>query len=90
MEAIFAQHGPHAIAVKAQHAYNRTLRWEERSDADAERVLQRLLQGAAARRAEPVAVGRLVLGAGHRVGNRIRTAVQNPHWLLRWQRPHAR
>ena len=31
MEAIFAQHGPHAIAVKAQHAYNRTLRWEERS-----------------------------------------------------------
>ena len=46
MEAIFAQHGPHAIAVKAQHAYNRTLRWEERTDADAERVLQRLLQGA--------------------------------------------
>ena len=45
MEAIFAQHGPHAIAVKAQHAYNRTLRWEERTDADAERVLQRLLQG---------------------------------------------
>ena len=46
MEAIFALHGPHAIAVKAQHAYNRTLRWEERADADAERVLQRLLQGA--------------------------------------------
>ena len=45
MEAIFAQHGPHAIAVKAQHAYNRTLRWEERADADAERVLQHLLQG---------------------------------------------
>ena len=45
MEAIFDQHGPHAIAVKAQHAYNRTLRWEERADADAERVLQHLLQG---------------------------------------------
>ena len=32
MAAIFAKHGPHAIAVKAQHAYSRTLRWEERSD----------------------------------------------------------
>ena len=45
MEAIFARYGPGAIAVKAQHAYNRTLRWEERSDADAESVLARSLQG---------------------------------------------
>jgi uncharacterized protein len=39
IEAVFATHGPTAIAVKAQHAYNRTLRWEERSDADAARAL---------------------------------------------------
>ncbi len=45
MEAIFAQYGPGAIAVKAQHAYNRTLRWQERNDADAERVLTRSLKG---------------------------------------------
>jgi uncharacterized protein len=43
MEALFEKYGPTAIAVKAQHAYNRTLRWEERSDAEAERALQDLL-----------------------------------------------
>ena len=45
IEALFAQHGPLAIAVKSQHAYERTLLWEERSDAAAERVLQRHLAG---------------------------------------------
>ena len=45
MEALFAQYGPGAIAVKAQHAYNRTLRWEERSDGDAEQILDRVLKG---------------------------------------------
>lgn len=46
MQALFAKYGPGAIAVKAQHAYNRTLRWQERADADAERVFTQLLQGA--------------------------------------------
>ena len=45
MAALFARYGRQAIAVKSQHAYNRTLRWEERSDADAERVLLRTLKG---------------------------------------------
>ena len=45
MAAIFDKYGPCAIAVKAQHAYNRTLLWHERDDADAERVLQKLLVG---------------------------------------------
>ena len=44
MEAIFAKHGPHAIAVKTQHAYDRTLRWEPRSDADAGRALDVILR----------------------------------------------
>ncbi len=57
MGALFARYGRYAIAVKAQHAYNRTLRWEERSDADAERVLQRTLNG------DEIAEGdRLLLG----------------------------
>jgi hypothetical protein len=43
MDAIFAKHGPTAIAVKAQHAYGRTLDWVERSDADAESALQKIL-----------------------------------------------
>jgi predicted TIM-barrel fold metal-dependent hydrolase len=43
---IYARYGPLAIAVKSQHAYNRTLYWEERDDADVERVLQRVLSSA--------------------------------------------
>ena len=39
METIFATSFSPAIAVKSQHAYNRTLRWEERSDAEAAKAL---------------------------------------------------
>lgn len=39
MEAIFQNSSAPAIAVKSQHAYNRTLRWQERSDADAAKAL---------------------------------------------------
>ncbi len=48
MEAIFARHAPCAIAVKTQHAYARTLAWRERSDADAEAALQKVLRPDAA------------------------------------------
>ncbi len=44
MEAIFAKHAPCAIAVKSQHAYARTLRWSERSDAEAAAALERVLR----------------------------------------------
>jgi uncharacterized protein len=40
MTAIFQRYAPCAIAVKAQHAYTRTLRWEERSDEEAARALE--------------------------------------------------
>ncbi len=43
--ALFAKYGPYAIAVKAQHAYTRTLEWHDRSDPEAEPVLQKLLRG---------------------------------------------
>jgi uncharacterized protein len=39
MTAIFAKYAGCAIAVKAQHAYSRTLNWEDRSDEDAARAL---------------------------------------------------
>jgi len=39
MEALFEKYAPCAIAVKAQHAYNRTLNWQERSRSDAARAL---------------------------------------------------
>jgi hypothetical protein len=43
METIFEKHAPTAIAVKAQHAYNRTLNWRERSKSDATRALYAVL-----------------------------------------------
>ncbi len=46
MVALFDKHGPMAIAVKAQHAYSRTLHWEDRSDSDAARALSDILGGA--------------------------------------------
>ncbi len=45
--AIFAANGPSAIAVKSQHAYDRTLWWEERTDGEAGRALQAMLGGSA-------------------------------------------
>ena len=45
MAGLFAKYGPNAIAVKAQHAYNRTLLWRERSDAEVAPVLAQYLRG---------------------------------------------
>ncbi len=43
MAAIFQRYAAFAIAVKTQHAYTRTLRWEERSDDEAARALAAVL-----------------------------------------------
>jgi len=43
MAALFKKYAPYAIAVKSQHAYNRTLAWRERSDADATRAFNAVL-----------------------------------------------
>jgi len=45
MATLFDRQGGRAVAVKSQHAYGRTLRWRERSDAEVEPVLQRHLAG---------------------------------------------
>lgn len=46
MSALFAKYGPNAIAVKTQHAYDRTLMWQERSDSEVAPILARHLRGA--------------------------------------------
>ncbi|MGI8688317.1 MAG: amidohydrolase family protein [Thermomicrobiales bacterium] len=43
METLFEQNGPCSIAVKSQHAYQRTLAWQEWDDASAERALRAIL-----------------------------------------------
>ncbi len=57
MEGLFDKYGACAISVKAQHAYNRSLLWQERSDADAERVLHKHLTGDELNEAERVCLG---------------------------------
>ena len=48
MMEIFENHARCAIAVKSQHAYNRTLNWTERSDAEASTALNAVLTKPAA------------------------------------------
>ncbi len=45
MAALFAKYGPQAIAVKSQAAYQRTLLWQERSEADVARALNKTVNG---------------------------------------------
>ncbi len=45
MAGIFSKYAGCAIAVKAQHAYNRTLNWTERDDSEAATALDKLLKG---------------------------------------------
>jgi hypothetical protein len=39
MASLFARHGRQVVAVKTQHAYDRTLAWTERTDSEATAVL---------------------------------------------------
>jgi uncharacterized protein len=63
MEALFAKYAPCAIAVKSQHAYRRTLAWQERSDHEADSALQSLLSTPTnSPTYEPTVAARLCLG----------------------------
>jgi predicted TIM-barrel fold metal-dependent hydrolase len=64
IEALFAKHGPLAIAVKSQHAYERTLLWQPRDDADAERALLRLLGGEELSEGERLCLGDWCMARG--------------------------
>lgn len=57
LAAIFRRNAPCAIAVKAQHAYWRTLHWEERSDGDAAGALAAVLAGGEVEEATRLALG---------------------------------
>jgi hypothetical protein len=61
MEALFARCAPRSIAVKSQHAYVRTLAWQKRTDADAERAVHAVLRGGPGSE-DPRSEARLCLG----------------------------
>ncbi|MCC7492327.1 MAG: amidohydrolase family protein [Fimbriimonadaceae bacterium] len=62
--ALFAQQAPTAIAVKSQHAYSRTLAWEERADAAVAPLLARRLAGEALALPDRLALGDWCLARG--------------------------
>ena len=45
MEGLFSKYAGCAIAVKAQHAYSRTLNWKERNNSEAAAALEEILAG---------------------------------------------
>jgi predicted TIM-barrel fold metal-dependent hydrolase len=65
MEIVFVRNAPPAIAVKSQHAYTRTLRWQERSDGEAEAALAAYLrEGEAFNQADRLCLGDWALARG--------------------------
>ncbi len=64
MEGLFALHGPPAVAVKSQHAYARTLHWEQRDEAAVENALAKRLAGKTLTEAERLCLGDWCLAQG--------------------------
>jgi predicted TIM-barrel fold metal-dependent hydrolase len=62
--ALFARYGPVAVAIKSQHAYERTLAWSPREDADAQTALQAYLSGRPLSPAERLCLGDWCLARG--------------------------
>lgn len=86
MAAIFEQQAPCAVAIKSQHAYSRTLLWQERSDDDAANALAQYLRNPAQMtQAERLCLGDWSLARGvelateHRLPIKIHTGYYAGH-----------
>lgn len=94
-EAVFARYAPLAIAVKTQHAYDRTLIWRARDTADVEPVLQKSLRGEALTEAESLCLGDWCLGcaaelaARHNLPIKIHTGYYAGNNRMPMDRIHA-
>jgi len=55
--AVFDRNGPRAIAVKTQHAYARTLSWQDRTDAEADLIVRKLAAGLTLDESEKLCLG---------------------------------
>lgn len=92
---MFARHAKHAIAVKCQHAYDRTLRWQPREDADAASVLSKKLAGLTTTIDEDLCLGDWSLARGvelasvHNLPVKIHTGYYAGHSRMPLDRVHA-
>ena len=57
MAALFAKYGPTAIAVKSQAAYDRTLLWQERGEAEVANALSKAVHGLTLNEEERLCLG---------------------------------
>ena len=64
METIFARNAACAIAVKSQHAYNRTLLWRERTDDETAPILDKMLRGVELSEEDKLCLGDWALARG--------------------------
>lgn len=64
MDAVFERYGATAVAVKTQHAYQRTLAWRPRGDVEAADALAKLLRGRRLDGGERNCLGDWCLGHG--------------------------
>jgi len=88
MEQAFAATAPRAIAVKLAHAYERTILWRARDDAETDRVLQKRLSGEEVSADENLVVGdwcvdRVArLCAEHELPLKIHTGYLGGNWVM--------
>ena len=76
LEGLFAKYGPLAIAVKTQHAYNRTLLWRKREDRDAELVLLKQLNGEPVSADEKLCLGDWCLARGVEFATQLKLPIK--------------
>lgn len=61
---MFAKHAPAVIALKTQHAYERTLRWRDRDDAEVETIFRKSLKTETLSMQDRLALGDWCLARG--------------------------
>jgi len=92
---MIADNAGQAVAIKTQHAYDRTLAWQRRDDADVNVVLQKKLHGGALDASERVCIGDWALdqiarhAATHQLPIKIHTGhhAGNNNMPIDWVRP---
>ena len=94
-EAVFARYGAQAVAVKTQHAYDRTLIWRARDEGEVEPTLQKSLRGETLNEADALCLGDWCLGvaaeiaAQHRLPIKIHTGYYAGNNRMPMDRIHA-
>lgn len=92
---VIARNAPYAVAIKTQHAYERTLAWSPRADDEAAAVLRKKLRGDNLTEADGLCIGDWALdqvarhAAAHRLPIKIHTGhhAGNGQMPIDWIRP---